>query len=167
MRENSTGSALPYVVVFLTLAAAANLAIARWGPGAAVLVALLLVGPDLTVRDRLHDLLGRWRWPGMAALIAAGAPVSYVVNRDAATIAVASCAAFGAAGIADALLYARLRSRPWLQRANGSNVAGAAVDSLVFPLVAFGAVLPGVTAGQFFAKLAGGLLWSLALARRR
>jgi len=38
-----------------------------------------------------------------------------------------------------------------------------AVDSLVFPTIAFGAFLPAVIALQFVAKVGGGALWSLAL----
>lgn len=46
---------------------------------------------------------------------------------------------------------------------NGSNVAGALVDSAVFPTLAFGEVLPLVILGQFAAKSAGGAVWSLVL----
>ena len=53
----------------------------------------------------------------------------------------------------------------WLRRANGSNVAGAAVDSLLFPTLAFGVLMPHIVALQFVAKVAGGALWSWALAR--
>jgi len=37
------------------------------------------------------------------------------------------------------------------------------VDSLLFPTLAFGAVMPAIIAGQFFAKVAGGFFWSLIL----
>jgi hypothetical protein len=46
----------------------------------------------------------------------------------------------------------------------------SAVDSLVFPTIAFGAILPLTVLGLFLAKLAGGFIWSLILAvpvRRR
>ena len=49
---------------------------------------------------------------------------------------------------------------------NGSNIVGAAADSLIFPTLAFGAFLPWVVLGQFVAKVAGGALWALVLARR-
>ena len=50
--------------------------------------------------------------------------------------------------------------------ANGSNVAGAAVDSLIFPTLAFGALMPHIVAMQFAAKVAGGALWTWALRQR-
>jgi len=48
-------------------------------------------------------------------------------------------------------------------RVNGSNVVSAAVDSVVFPTLAFGSFLPWVILGQFLAKVAGGAVWSLIL----
>ena len=43
--------------------------------------------------------------------------------------------------------------------------AGAAVDSVVFPALAFGAMLPLIVVGQFGAKVLGGAAWSLVLRR--
>ena len=54
----------------------------------------------------------------------------------------------------------RERGWTWLQRSNGSNVASAAVDSLVFPWIAFGGFQPVVTGLQFLAKVLGGAAWA-------
>ena len=89
------------------------------------------------------------------------------MQPEAGRIALASSVAFGVASLADAIAYHLLRRRSWMQRANGSNVVGAAVDSVVFPTLAFGALLPLVILGQFVAKVAGGFVWSLLLARIR
>ena len=40
---------------------------------------------------------------------------------------------------------------------------GAAVDSILFPTIAFGSFLPTIIALQFAAKVAGGALWSIAV----
>lgn len=56
--------------------------------------------------------------------------------------------------------------RPRMIKINGSNIASAAVDSVVFPTVAFGSFLPIVTLGQFVAKVLGGFIWSLILNRK-
>ena len=48
-------------------------------------------------------------------------------------------------------------------RANGSNVAGSAIASIVFPTLAFGVFMPEIVLGQFVAKFVGGFLWSLVL----
>lgn len=156
------------VCVYLAAIVAANLSVNHWGPTASVYNAFLFIGLDLTCRDRLHDM---WRGRlvrNMALLILAGSALSYLVNRDTGRIALASCLAFGAAATVDAIVYWARRDRPWSDRSNESNVASAAVDSLVFPLVAFGTpLLWAIVFGQFTAKVAGGYLWSLVLRGRR
>jgi hypothetical protein len=81
-------------------------------------------------------------------------------------IAVASSVAFTAAALVDWATFTRLRGS-WLFRSNGSNVAGAAVDSLIFPTLAFGALMPEIVVAQFLAKIAGGAIWSWALSTYR
>jgi uncharacterized PurR-regulated membrane protein YhhQ (DUF165 family) len=89
--------------------------------------------------------------------------LTYLLNPSAAFIAIASTTAFVAAALADWAAYSALRSRPWMIRANGSNVVGALVDSILFPTIAFGAFLPAVVALQFLAKIAGGAVWSFVM----
>lgn len=156
------------VAVYLAAIVAANLLAAAFGPAITVWNAFLFIGLDLSTRDRLHD-----RWSGrrlgvrMGGLIVAGGFLSWVVNRDAGPIALASVVAFTLAAATDAGVYHLLRRRGWLERSNVSNVAGAAVDSLVFPTLAFGGILPWITFGQFLAKVGGGFVWTLVLRKRR
>ena len=155
-----------YVLLYLVAIVAANLITARFGPAASYFNAFALIGLDLVVKDRLQDFWQhRHLLVKMGALIATGSLLSYALNRDAGSIALASFVAFGAAALVDALIYQRLRRRPWLTRSNGSNVPAAAVDSLVFPTIAFGGLNPWITLGQFVAKVAGGLVWSVVLNR--
>jgi uncharacterized PurR-regulated membrane protein YhhQ (DUF165 family) len=113
----------------------------------------------------LHD-----RWDGslakMAALVASASLITWALNPGAAHIAFASALAFGCAAAADWIAYTALRGRPWLIRSNGSNVLGAGVDSLLFPTLAFGALLPEIVLLQFLAKTAGGAVWSFLLRKR-
>ena len=82
----------------------------------------------------IHDAWkGRQLWPRMALLIAAGGLISFLLNRDAAQIAVASTVAFTVAGVLDAVTYALLGDRSRLVRVNGSNVVAAAADSPYLP----------------------------------
>ena len=99
----------------------------------------------------------------MLALICGGSVISIVLNWDALPIALASATAFLAAGVGDALVYAGLRNKRFMIRANGSNVAGSTIDSIVFPTLAFGVFMPEIVLGQFVAKFVGGFLWSLVL----
>lgn len=156
-----------YVALYLAAIVAANLTVAIWGPNMTVVNAFLFIGLDLTCRDRLHDA---WHDNGlawkMAALIAVGSALSWLLNRDAGQIALASFVAFACAATIDTLAYHVLRNRIWWQRVNGSNILSAAVDSVVFPTLAFGAFMPLIVLGQFVAKITGGALWSIVLASR-
>jgi hypothetical protein len=151
-----------YVILYLVAIVLANLSVAQFGPSVAIINAFLFIGLDLTARDQLHEA---WRGnrllPKMAALIAAGSILSWVLNRDAGPIALASFTAFAAAAAVDALVYHQLGRYPRWLRINGSNVPSAAVDSLVFPTLAFGSFLWQIVLGQFLAKTLGGFAWSL------
>ena len=103
----------------------------------------------------------------MLSLIVAGGVLSYLLNPTAGQIAIASSVSFVLASIADGTGYQLLRHRGWLTRSNGSNIFGAAVDSLVFPTLAFGVLMPEIVLMQFVAKVAGGAVWSLLLRRER
>jgi hypothetical protein len=153
---------LRYVALYIGSVVAANLTVASFGPGWSVVNALLFVGLDLTTRDRLHD---KWRGKGwrMTLLIAAGGALSWLLNANAAQIAIASTIAFSAAGVTDWVVYSVLKHQPRMQRVNGSNIASAAVDSLLFPTIAFGVLMPMVVLGQFAAKVIGGFVWALIL----
>ncbi len=162
-------SRLSFVLIaaYLSAIVLANLLVAWLGPSITIVNAFLFIGLDLTCRDSLHDAWGgNGLWWKMLLLLAAGSAISYLLNQQAGQIAVASMVAFGAAGAADGVVYHLLRKRSWWQRANGSNLVGAAVDSLVFPTIAFGVLLWPIVIGQFAAKVAGGLLWSAFLNRR-
>lgn len=76
------------VALYLAAVVAANLIVTIWGPSVSVLTAFALIGLNITARDRLHDAWeGRGlRWK-MAALIAAGGALSWLLNRDAGRIA--------------------------------------------------------------------------------
>jgi queuosine precursor transporter len=144
----------------------ANLSSAHFGPAASVLNAFLFIGLDLTGRDKLHDAwYGRGLWWKMALLIAAGSVLSYALNQNAGRIAVASFVAFAASALTDTLVYVALGSRSKLVKINGSNILSAAVDSVLFPTLAFGAVMPGIILGQWAAKVGGGFLWALIFRR--
>jgi uncharacterized PurR-regulated membrane protein YhhQ (DUF165 family) len=151
--------------LYLMAIVLANLSVAHFGPSVAVLNAFLFIGLDITARDQLHE-----RWSGthlrrnMALLIVSGSVLSWLLNAHAARIALASCAAFGAAASVDTFVYTLLHHRAKFVKVNGSNVFSGAVDSIVFPALAFGfPLLYGVMIGQFVAKVGGGFVWSVIL----
>lgn len=150
-----------YVLIYIAAVVAANLSVAHFGPASTPINAFLLIGLDLAIRDRLHlNWRGRALWARMFALIAGAGAASYLLNPASGVIAVASLAAFSAAAVASAIVFQAARRYPVLARANGANIAGAAADSLIFPLIAFGTIFPTIAFLQFLAKVAGGAVWS-------
>jgi len=149
------------IAIYAAAMTVANLSIAHFGTWVSPINAFVLIGLDLALRDWLHVRLKAWQ---MGALIACTGILTYALNPEAGMIAAASACAFSAAALVDWATFTRLRGS-WLFRANGSNVAGAAVDSLIFPTLAFGALMPHIVALQFVAKVAGGAVWAWVLAR--
>lgn len=154
---------LVVIAVFLFAAAiiVANLTVVAFGPWITPFTSFILIGLDLTLRDWLHVRIRPWQ---MGTLILATGALTYLLNPAAGMIAIASATAFTVAGIVDWGVFTWLRGS-WLRRANGSNVAAAAVDSLLFPTIAFGAFLPLIVVGQFAAKVVGGALWAYCFSK--
>lgn len=154
-----------YISLYLIAIVAANLTVAWFGSSVTIINAFLFIALDLTSRDNLHEA---WHGKGlfwkMAVLIAAGSLISWLLNRNAGSIALASFIAFACANAVDTLTYQLLNDKAKLVKINGSNFVSAAVDSFVFPMLAFGfPLLWGIVIGQFVAKVSGGFLWSLIL----
>ena len=134
----------------------ANLLAAKMGPIITPVNSFVFIGLDLALRDWLHVRLKPWQ---MGSIIASTGVLTYALNPSAGVIAIASAVSFTAAALVDWSVFAKL-SGTWIKRANASNAAGAVVDSLVFPTVAFGVLMPHIIAMQFLAKVTGGALWA-------
>jgi uncharacterized PurR-regulated membrane protein YhhQ (DUF165 family) len=148
------------IAIYIAAMVVANTLVWWLGPWFSPINAFFLIGLDLTLRDVMHEHLARWQ---LAAVICAGGLITWLVNPAAAHIAIASATAFIVSAVADWAVYASLHKHPWLVRSNASNAVGAAVDSVLFPTIAFGVFLPHIIALQFLAKLIGGALWSIAV----
>lgn len=155
-----------YSGIYIAALVLANLLVAWLGPWFSPINAFVLIGLDLSLRDKLHE-----QWQNdklilkMGGLIVVASVVSYLLNPTAGTIALASFVAFALSMIADTIAYHFLRHKAWLIRSNGSNIAGAAVDSIAFPTIAFGGLMLKIVALQFIAKLFGGGIWSFLLTK--
>lgn len=150
------------IIVYAIAMTIANFSIAVFGPWVSPINAFILIGLDLALRDWLHVRLKLWQ---MSALIASAGALTFALNPAASQIAVASAIAFTVAALVDWGAFSWLRGS-WMLRANGSNIAGAAVDSLIFPTLAFGVLMPHIMAMQFVAKIMGGAIWTWLLNRR-
>ena len=150
------------LVIYASSMILANLLVSTFGPSITPINAFLLIGLDLTLRDWLHFRLKTWQ---MGCLIVGTGGLTFLLNPAAGMIAVASAVAFLVAALVDWAVFMRTTGS-WIKRANVSNTAGAAVDSLLFPTIAFGALMPEIVALQFVAKVAGGAVWSYVLEKK-
>jgi len=150
------------LIAYAVAMIAANLLVATFGPSVTAINAFLLIGLDLTLRDWLHFRLKTWQ---MGGLIIGTGLITYALNPASGMIAVASGVSFLAASIVDWAIFVKTTGS-WIKRANVSNTAGAAVDSLLFPTIAFGALMPEIVALQFVAKVSGGAVWSYVLEKK-
>lgn len=153
---------MPAILIAIYIAAmvTANLLVWWLGPWFSPINSFVLIGLDLTMRDVMQERISRSQ---LAAVIVVGGAITWLVNPAAKQIAIASAVAFILSALADWLAYSVLRSKSWFIRSNGSNVVGAAVDSVLFPTLAFGVFLPHIIAMQFAAKVAGGAIWSFVM----
>lgn len=168
LRTGTNLETIGYVTAYLTAIVAANLIVAWLGPWVTPYTAFVFIGLDLTVKDYLQD---KWTHNGlivrMGVLIATGSILSWLLNRAAGRIALASFVAFAASSAIDTIIYAAARGER-LRRIGWSNLGGAVTDSLIFPALAFGwPPDPAIVYGQAAAKLAGGQFWSLILTPRQ
>lgn len=149
------------LAVYVLAMTAANISIAFFGPWVSPINAFIFIGLDLTLRDWLHQRINKWQ---MVSLIVLSGLVTWVLNPGAGMIAVASAASFVIAGFVDYAVFSKSNGT-WMERSTKSNVAGAAVDSVAFPTIAFGSLMPEIVLMQFFAKVAGGFVWQKVLNR--
>jgi len=150
------------LIAYAVAMTAANLLVATFGPSISPVNAFFLIGLDLTLRDWLHVRLKTWQ---MGGLILSTGALTYFLNPAAEMIAVASAVSFLVAAIVDWAIFLKVTGS-WFKRSNISNIGGAAVDSILFPTIAFGVLMPEIIALQFIAKIAGGAIWSVLLLKK-
>ena len=136
-----------YVLMFLV----ANVLVSVFGPAVTPINALFLIAGDMVLRDRIQYESGI-AWSISACIIAGLATIAVAPGSE--MIAVASALSVTLAGCASALAFS-IKSGGFFSKAMPANIAAAAVDSVAFPLIAFGSVMPGVTIAQFAAKTIG------------
>jgi len=157
------------VVFYLLTIVAANLIVSSYGmvnvfAGISVVhvTAFLLIAPDFTLRDYIHD---KWKdnWKkNMSILIITGSIITYLLNTDSLNIAVASTVAFFSAAVIDSIVYKYMEKHKWFYRVNTSNFLSTVTDSIIFLSIAFGfSIVPIII--QILAKYSGAFIWSLIL----
>jgi uncharacterized PurR-regulated membrane protein YhhQ (DUF165 family) len=163
---------LVLVALYLGAIVIANVAVATWGARALPFTAFLLIPFDLCARDVLHE-----RWAArslvlrMGGLVAAGSVLTMALSPGSGRVALASVAAFGTAAIVDTGVYQLAHGLKRFWKMNLSNLCSSMVDSILFPVIAFGSTTLALSATQSAAKFFGGVLWSslfvVVVVRRR
>jgi hypothetical protein len=154
---------MPFLIaLYASAMTLANLSIAQWGPWVSPINAFLFIGLDLVLRDLLHE---RLKPQQMGFLIAATGALTYILNPAAGMIAIASAVSFTAAAVVDWGVFIKT-SGTWFNRSTKSNLASAAVDSLLFPTIAFGLLMPQIVFAQFLAKVCGGAFWGYLIKKK-
>jgi uncharacterized PurR-regulated membrane protein YhhQ (DUF165 family) len=154
---------MTYIAIFIYAAAIvlANLSVATFGPSVTPINAFVLIGLDLALRNWLSLRMTK---TSMAAMIVGTGALSYAINPASGMIAIASGVAFTLAALTDWMVFNTVAGH-WLKRNFAGNSAGALVDSIVFPTLAFGSLMPTIVAAQFVAKVLGGTVWGWAINR--
>lgn len=150
------------IAIYALAIIAANALAATFGPSVTPINSFFLIGLDLALRNLLSLRLDRLQ---MASMIVGTGVLSYLVNPASGMIAVASGVAFTLAALTDWAVF-NTTTGAWLKRNLAGNSAGALVDSIVFPTIAFGGLMPAIVALQFAAKVAGGSLWGYVISRK-
>lgn len=159
---NKTENNNKVIILYIVAIILANFSVAVFGPSVSPINAFLLIGLDLTVKDYLQINM---KSPQMFLIIIASGVISYVLNPAMGMIAISSVTAFIVSSLVDYGVFS-ITKGSWIKRANSSNIAGAVVDSLLFPTIAFGAFMPMIVVMQIIAKVSGGFLFSLIINKR-
>lgn len=155
---------MTYLLITLYASAiiAANLLVVQFGASITPINAFFLIGLDLALRNYIALSLKTWQ---MVLMIVGTGAVSYLVNPTTGMIAVASVVAFTLAALADWATFNTVTGK-WMKRNLAGNSVGALVDSVIFPTIAFGSLMPMIVMTQFVAKIAGGTTWGYVINKK-
>jgi uncharacterized PurR-regulated membrane protein YhhQ (DUF165 family) len=145
-----------YLIAF-TLA---NFTVLWFGANGLIFTALFLIPFDFVMRCMFHE-----QWKGielilkLGALVCVSGLITFLINREAQEIALASVGGFVSAQIIAGIFYQTVINKSYFVKVNGSDSLGIIFDSLIFQIIAFGVITPSITISQILLKIAGGLFW--------
>ena len=100
----------------------------------------------------------------MIAVVFAAGMISFLINAESKNIAIASFTAIVISCFVDYYVFSKTKG-PWMKKSNTSNFFSGFTDSLIFPLVAFGVLIPDVMVMQWIAKFTGGHIWAIIISK--
>jgi queuosine precursor transporter len=148
------------ISIYLVAFVLANLIVLYFGSIGLIFTALFLIPFDFVMRCIFHET-----WKGielilkLGLIVIAASLITFVINRNAINIAIASSVGFILAQIFAGIFYQFFIKKSFFIKVNGSDAIGILIDSLAFQLIAFGIINYNILVGQFLLKLIGGLFW--------
>jgi queuosine precursor transporter len=148
------------ISIYLVAFVLANLIVLYFGSIGLIFTALFLIPFDFVMRCIFHET-----WKGIELILKLGlivivaSLITFVINRNAINIAIASSVGFILAQIFAGIFYQFFIKKSFFIKVNGSDAIGILIDSLAFQLIAFGIINYNILVGQFLLKLIGGLFW--------
>lgn len=148
------------ISLYLLAFVLANFIVLYFGKVGLIFTALFLIPFDFVMRCLFHE-----QWKGVELILKLGLLVgvasilTYVINKDAANIALGSVFGFVSAQFIAGVFYQSVINKSYFIKVNGSDAIGIFFDSLVFQFVAFSSIDPIITISQFTLKIIGGLFW--------
>lgn len=143
------------ILIYILSIIIANLTIIHIGPYSIPFVSFFMIGLDFVLRDLLNNRLTNAK---MFILILFSGVITFIINRDAQDVAIASSISFTLASLCDWSIF-NIELGSWEQRSIRSNMMAALVDSILFPTILFGGFIIGVTFLQVIMKILGGFFW--------
>jgi hypothetical protein len=159
---------IPVLTFYLLSFVCANLLVKWVGAYGLWFSSFFLIPFDFVVRCILHETWKGWKLIRNLFLLTAGSGiVTYIINHNAANIALGSICGFTAAQLGAGIFYQIFKKKAnWFFKINVSDLIAIVFDSICFQFIAFNIINPSVTAGQVAIKFAGGLLWYWILFKR-
>lgn len=148
------------ISLYLLAFVLSNLVVLWYGRTGLLVTALLLIPFDFVMRCTFHE-----QWKGaelllkLGTLVAVAGCISFLINVNTKSIAVASVGGFFIAQFVAGVFYQLCINRSYFIKVNGSDALGILADSIVFQILAFGSLDYFTTISQFALKIVGGLFW--------
>lgn len=145
------------VIAYVGLFTLANVLVSMFGVWVTPLNSLFIIAADMVMRDRIQYDSG-FMVAMFACLMAGTATV--LISPGSEMIAIASFSSVVLAGSGSAIVF-HFKSGGFYSKALPANICAAAIDSVAFPVIAFGSVMYDVSIAQFAAKTAGAtaIIW--------
>jgi len=156
---------IPIIIfAYLITMVLGNLFVKHFGAYGLFFTSFVFIPYDFMVRCLLHE-----NWKGkrlfirLFSLISVAAIITYLFNKNALNIALASVTAFAVSSLCASLFYQLFIKSKYFIKVNGSDLIGIIIDSILFQTIAFSIINPFVISGQILVKFIGGILWYVLL----